>query len=104
MTSVDAVDKSVSGKLAEGDTLDGKSASSRPRTSRSTAEAGSTHRKTADASNPRPLRRLNQHHLEVFNAIVSTGSITAAARLLNISQPGVSRSLSNLEHEIGFAL
>jgi DNA-binding transcriptional LysR family regulator len=52
----------------------------------------------------RPLRRLNQHQLEVFNAIVSTGSITAAARHLHVSQPAVSRSLSNLEREIGFAL
>jgi DNA-binding transcriptional LysR family regulator len=52
----------------------------------------------------RTLRRLNQHQLEVFNAIVSSGSITAAARLLHISQPAVSRSLSNLEREIGFAL
>jgi hypothetical protein len=52
----------------------------------------------------RTLRRLNQHQLEVFNAIVSSGSITGAARLLHISQPAVSRSLSNLEREIGFAL
>jgi DNA-binding transcriptional LysR family regulator len=52
----------------------------------------------------RTMRRLNQHQLEVFNAIVSSGSITAAARLLHISQPGVSRSLSNLERELGFAL
>jgi DNA-binding transcriptional LysR family regulator len=52
----------------------------------------------------RTHRRLNQHQLEVFNAIVSSGSITAAARVLHISQPGVSRSLSNLEREIGFAL
>jgi len=52
----------------------------------------------------RTLPRLNQHQLEVFNAIVSSGSITGAARLLHISQPGVSRSLSNLEREIGFSL
>jgi DNA-binding transcriptional LysR family regulator len=36
--------------------------------------------------------------------VVSTGSITGAARLLNVSQPGVSRSLADLEREIGFAL
>jgi DNA-binding transcriptional LysR family regulator len=57
-----------------------------------------------NASGARTLRRLNQHQLEVFNAIVSSGSITAAARLLHISQPGVSRSLSSLERNIGFAL
>lgn len=50
------------------------------------------------------MRRMSQHQLEVFNAIVSAGSITAAARLLHISQPGVSRTLSSLEREIGFAL
>jgi DNA-binding transcriptional LysR family regulator len=56
------------------------------------------------APGARAPRRLNQHQLEVFNAIVSSGTITAAARLLHVSQPGVSRSLSNLEREIGFAL
>jgi DNA-binding transcriptional LysR family regulator len=72
-----------------------------PRPGLSSADGASKIKKDAPA---RPLRRLNQHQLEVFNAIVTTGSITAAARHLHISQPGVSRSLSNLEHEIGFAL
>jgi DNA-binding transcriptional LysR family regulator len=52
----------------------------------------------------RPPKRLNPHQLDVFHAIVSTGSMTGAARLLNISQPGASRSLAELEREIGFAL
>jgi DNA-binding transcriptional LysR family regulator len=52
----------------------------------------------------REPRRLSPHQLEAFSAIVSTGTITAAARLLNVSQPGVSRSLADLEREIGFPL
>lgn len=35
----------------------------------------------------RPSMRLSLHQLDVFHAVVSTGSITGAARLLNISQP-----------------
>ena len=51
-----------------------------------------------------PQKRLSPHQLDVFGAIVATGSITAAARHLGVSQPGVSRSLADLEREIGFAL
>ncbi|MDF2116277.1 LysR substrate-binding domain-containing protein [Roseiarcaceae bacterium H3SJ34-1] len=57
--------------------------------------------RAADVGAP---RRLKPHQLEVFSAIVSAGSITGAAKLLNISQPGVSRSLADFEREIGFAL
>ncbi|MEK9970033.1 MAG: LysR family transcriptional regulator, partial [Ferrovibrio sp.] len=32
-------------------------------------------------------------HLEVFHAIMLTGTITAAAKLLNISQPAATRLL-----------
>lgn len=42
--------------------------------------------------------------LEAFAAVMSTGSVTAAARLLDRSQPSVSRSLQELEAEIGYAL
>lgn len=49
-------------------------------------------------------RRLKPHQLEIFSAIASTGSITGAAKFLNISQPGVSRSLADFEREIGFTL
>jgi len=52
----------------------------------------------------RATRRLSPHQLDVFHAIVSAGSLTGAARLLNISQPSASRSLADLEREIGFAL
>lgn len=37
-------------------------------------------------------------------AIVTSGSVTAAGRLLGRSQPVVSRQISDLEHELGFML
>lgn len=45
---------------------------------------------------------LNQ--LKVFHAIMQTGSVSAAGRRLNLSQPSVSRLLSDLEREFGAAL
>lgn len=43
-------------------------------------------------------------HIEVFNAIMLMGSISAAARLINVTQPAVSRILSHAELQLGFAL
>ena len=43
-------------------------------------------------------------HIEVFNAVMLTGSVSAAARLLNVTQPAVSRILQHAELQIGFAL
>ncbi|GAB3629812.1 LysR family transcriptional regulator [Pandoraea terrae] len=42
--------------------------------------------------------------LEAFAAVMSTGSITAAGRLLGRSQPAISRLIQELEAEIGYAL
>ncbi|MGP1613664.1 MAG: LysR family transcriptional regulator [Pollutimonas bauzanensis] len=42
--------------------------------------------------------------LEAFAAVFSAGSVTAAARLLDPSQPVVSRQIQDLEHELGFTL
>lgn len=42
--------------------------------------------------------------LEAFAAVMSTGSVTAAGRLLGRSQPAISRLLQELEAEIGYPL
>ncbi|MGB6008879.1 LysR family transcriptional regulator [Castellaniella sp.] len=42
--------------------------------------------------------------LEALNAVVASGSVTAAGRLLGRSQPVVSRQISDLEGELGFVL
>ena len=42
--------------------------------------------------------------LESFAAVMSTGSMTGAARLLARSQPAVTRLVQELEAEIGYAL
>ncbi len=43
-------------------------------------------------------------HIEVFNAVMLTGSVTAAARMINVTQPAVSRTLKHAELQLGFAL
>ena len=43
-------------------------------------------------------------HIEVFNAVMLTGSVSAAARLMNVTQPAVSRILAHAELQLGFAL
>ncbi len=40
---------------------------------------------------------LTLRHIEVFHAIMQTGSVTGAARLLNVSQPAVSSVLKHCE-------
>ncbi|MCA2015687.1 LysR family transcriptional regulator [Vibrio tritonius] len=46
--------------------------------------------------------RLRQ--IEVFHAIIQAGTISGAARLLNVSQPNVSRVLNHTEQQLGFTL
>ncbi|MFM9901533.1 MAG: LysR family transcriptional regulator, partial [Polaromonas sp.] len=43
-------------------------------------------------------------HIEVFNAVMLTGSVSGAARLVNVTQPAVSRTLQHAELQLGFAL
>lgn len=43
-------------------------------------------------------------HIEVFNAVMLTGSVSAAARLINVTQPAVSRTLQHAEIQLGFPL
>jgi molybdate transport repressor ModE-like protein len=47
---------------------------------------------------------VNLHQLRVFHAVATSGSITAAARSLQVSQPAVSRQLGELEDAIGARL
>lgn len=46
--------------------------------------------------------RLRQ--IEVFHAVYTTGSISAAARALNVSQPSVSKVLHHTQYQLGFEL
>ncbi len=42
--------------------------------------------------------------LETFRAVMETQSMTGAARLLGLTQPGVSAQIARLEAQVGFAL
>jgi DNA-binding transcriptional LysR family regulator len=43
-------------------------------------------------------------HIEVFNAIMLSGSASAAARLLHVTQPAVTQALQHAELQLGYAL
>ena len=43
-------------------------------------------------------------HIEVFHAVYTSGSMTQAARLLNVSQPSISKVLAHAESQLGFRL
>lgn len=47
---------------------------------------------------------LNLRHIEIFHAVYRAGSISAAARALNVSQPSVSKVLKHAEGRLGFQL
>ncbi|HEX7915659.1 LysR family transcriptional regulator, partial [Rudaea sp.] len=47
---------------------------------------------------------MHLRYIELFHAVLTTGSITAAAKLLNISQPTASKALQHAEDRLGFAL
>jgi DNA-binding transcriptional LysR family regulator len=42
--------------------------------------------------------------VDAFRAVVSSGSVTGASEQLGVSQPAISRLISDLESEVGFAL
>lgn len=50
------------------------------------------------------LHDIDFRQLEAFSAVISAGSVTAAARVLNRSQPVVSRQLQELEQALGYPL
>ena len=47
---------------------------------------------------------MRTRHIEVFNNVYKTGSVTSAAKLLNVSQPSVSKVLAHAEQQLGFRL
>jgi DNA-binding transcriptional LysR family regulator len=47
---------------------------------------------------------MNLRQIEVFRAVMVTGSITGAAEMLHVSQPGISRLISHLELRLGLSL
>jgi DNA-binding transcriptional LysR family regulator len=47
---------------------------------------------------------MNLRHIEVFREVYLAGSVSGAARALNVSQPSVSKVLRHAESRLGFAL
>jgi len=47
---------------------------------------------------------MNLRQLEIFRAVMETGTVTGAAARLHISQPAVSKQLRTLEENLGFAV
>lgn len=47
---------------------------------------------------------MNLRQIEVFRATMLAGSVTDAARLLHVSQPGISRMLGHIELQLGVRL
>lgn len=50
------------------------------------------------------MTELNVRHLEIFRAVVNAGSVSAAARMLYVSQPAVTKTLKNLEASLNLKL
>ncbi|MHA7776102.1 LysR substrate-binding domain-containing protein [Roseibium sp. M-1] len=51
-----------------------------------------------------PDMRPTHRQIEAFRALMLSGSMTEAAKLLSVTQPAVSKIISQLEEELGFAL
>ena len=47
---------------------------------------------------------MNLRQLEIFGAVMSTGTTVGAANLLNVSQPGVSQMILHMEDQLKFKL
>lgn len=48
--------------------------------------------------------KITFRQIDAFKTVVQTGTVTESARMLGISQPAVSRLISDLESEVGFQL
>lgn len=49
-------------------------------------------------------QKLKLHHLQMLVALGEQGNLTHVARMMNITQPALSKWLSHLEDEIGLTL
>jgi len=47
---------------------------------------------------------MNNRQIEIFAAVMKTGTVSRAAEVLGVTQPGVSRMIAELERSIGFSL
>jgi DNA-binding transcriptional LysR family regulator len=47
---------------------------------------------------------MNNRQIEVFAAVMQTGTVSRAAEVLGVTQPGVSRMIAELERSVGFSL
>lgn len=47
---------------------------------------------------------MNYRQMEIFYAVITTGSVTAAAKSLNLSQPAATKILRHTEDRLGFPL
>ena len=48
--------------------------------------------------------KITFRQIDAFKTVVQTGTVTESARMLGISQPAVSRLISDFENEVGFQL
>lgn len=48
--------------------------------------------------------QINMRHIEAFRGVMLSGSVVGAAKLLNVTQPGVSRTIALLELRLGYDL
>lgn len=46
----------------------------------------------------------NLRHIEAFRAVMLSGTVVGAAKLMNVTQPAVSRTIALLELQLGFTL